>query len=185
MSHRVNSEAKENELVHFHGPKASEPHEGHGGTRYEGVDASVRMVIWSLVIIALTLVVTAAITFPIQKTLRDTTPVGSLPSPLAPARVVPPDPQLEVNPWKTLPQLREHENQVLNSYGKDADGRVHIPINRAMDAVVSRLTIRPDAPEGLTTPGGFGRDFSGSVTAMPAPYEAPQIRGEIQKNAQK
>jgi hypothetical protein len=184
MSHPVNGEHKENELVHFHGPKPTAPHGGHEGTSFEGVDASVRMVIWSLLIIVGTLVVTMIITIPIQKTLRDATPVGNLPSPLAPSRVVPQGPLLEVHPWDTLPQLREHENEVLNGYGKDAEGHVHIPIDRAMDAVVSHLTIRPDAPSGLTTPGGLGRDFAGSINNMPPPYQRPQIQGEIRKNAQ-
>ena len=162
----------------------SEPHRGHGGTVYEGVDASVKMVIYSLAIIALTLVVTLAITVPIHKALRDTTPLGEPPSPLAPARVVPPNPQLQVHPWEELPELRAHAQEILNSGGKDADGRVHVPISQAMDNVVSGLPIGPNAREGITTPGGQGRDFSQSVNAMPPPYRQPQISGEIRKNAQ-
>ena len=166
-------------------PARSEPHSGHGGTSYEGVDASVKLVIYSLAIIALTVVVTLAITLPIQKTLRNTTPLGEPPSPLAPGRVVPPAPQIQVHPWEELPERRAHELQVLNSGGKDSDGRVHIPINEAMNNVGSRMTIAPGAPEGLTTPGGQGRDFSGSVNAMPPQYrQPPQISGEIRKNAQ-
>lgn len=165
-------------------PQASEPHGGHEGTRFEAVDARPSMVIWSLAIIAGTLVIVFAIVVGIQKYLYDTNPQGNLPSPLAPARVVPPSPQIEVHPWEDLPDLRAHENQILNGSGRDADGRVHIPIDRAMDAVVSRLPIRPDMPEGLTTPGGGGREFAGSVNAMPAPYGRPQIKGEIRKHAQ-
>ncbi|HEX3682604.1 MAG TPA: hypothetical protein VHU83_08660 [Bryobacteraceae bacterium] len=177
-------ESGSNELVRGHGPKRSEPHGGHGGTTYEGVDASVKLVIYSLAIIALTLVVTLAITVPIHKALHDTTPLGEPASPLAPARVVPPNPQLQVHPWEELPDLRAHEQEVLNSGGKDADGRVHISINQAMDNVVSGLTIAPNAAEGINTPGGQGRDFATSVNAMPAPYRQPQISGEIRKNAQ-
>jgi hypothetical protein len=164
-------------------PKHSEPHGGHGGTTYEGVDASVKMVIYSLAIIALTLVVTLVISVPIHKMLYDTTPLGQPPSPLAPGRVVPPNPQLQVHPWEELPDLRAHEQEVLNSGGKDADGRVHVPIGQAMDGVVSRLTIAPNAAVGITTPGGLGRDFSTSVNAMPPQYRQPQITGEIRKNA--
>jgi hypothetical protein len=165
-------------------PKHSEPHTGHGHTSFEGVDASVRMVIWSLAIIAATLLVTLAITVPIHKALRDTTPLGEPPSPLAPYRVVPPNPQLQVHPWEELPDMRAHENAVLNNGGKDPDGRVHIPINQAMENVTSRLTIAPNAPVGITTPGGQGRDFATSVNAMPSQYRQPQIQGEIRKNAQ-
>jgi hypothetical protein len=66
----------------------------------------------------------------------------------------------------------------------DAEGHVHIPIDRAMDTVLSRLNISPDAPPGITTPGGEGRDFAGSVNAMPPAYRKPQIQGEIRKHAQ-
>jgi hypothetical protein len=162
----------------------SEPHRGHGGTVYEGVDASVKMVIYSLVIIAATLLITLAISVPIHKALHDTTPLGEPPSPLAPARVVPPNPQLQVHPWEELPDLRAHEEQVLNGGAKDGDGRVHVPINQAMDGVVSHLTVAANAPVGITTPGGLGRDFARSVNTMPPQYRQPQISGEIRKNAQ-
>jgi hypothetical protein len=165
-------------------PIETEPHVGHGGTSFEAVDASIKMVIYSLVIIAGTLAITFVITIVVQKYLQDTHPPGQLPSPLAPSRIIPPAPQLQVHPWETLPDVRAQEDQVLSSYGKDADGRVHIPINRAMDAVLSRLNVAPNAPPGITTPGGGGRDFSGSVNAMPPAYRAPQIQGEIRKRAQ-
>jgi hypothetical protein len=166
-------------------PVQTEPHAGHGGTSFEAVDASVKMVLFSLGIIVGTLIVVFAITIGLQKYLQNTHPPGQLPSPLAPARIVPPQPQLQVHPWETLPDVRAYEDQVLSSYGKDADGHMHIPIDRAMDAVVSRLNIGPNAPPGITTPGGEGRDFSGSVNAMPPAYRVPQITGEIHKRAQK
>ena len=173
------------ELVSPHGaPKHSEPVEGHSGTSFENLDARAGLVIWSLALIAGTLVIVFIMTVGIQKLLEKNNPPGQPDSPLAPARTVPPNPQLQVHPWEELPDLRQHEEQVLNGYSRDADGRVHIPIERAMDAVVSRLPIRPDPPQGLTTPGGEGRDFSGSVGSMPAPYRRPQIQGEIRKNAQ-
>ncbi len=185
MNEHSSPDLKSNELVSpLREPKYSEPVEGHGGTNYEGVDAHAGLVIWSLAIIAGTLVVVFIMTIGIQKLLQKNNPPGELPSPLTPARVIPPAPRLQVHPWEELPDLRAHEDQVLNGYGRDADGRTHIPINRAIDAVVSRLSIRPDAPEGITTPGGEGRDFSGSINAMPAPYRRPQIQGEIRKNAQ-
>ena len=162
----------------------SEPHTGHGGTSFEGGDARAGIVIWSLALIGLTLVVIFGITVGIQKILEDKNPPGQLPSPLAPARVIPSGPLLQVHPWEELPQVREDAQKLLNSSGRDADGRMHIPINQAMSMVVGRLNVAPNAPQGITTPGGEGRDFSGSVNAMPAPYQRPQIQGEIQKHAQ-
>jgi hypothetical protein len=164
-------------------PIETEPHVGHGGTAFEAVDASVKMVLYSLAIIAGTLVVVFAITIGLEKYLQETHPPGHLPSPLAPERILPPQPQLQVHPWETLPDVRAYEDTVLSG-GKDAEGRTHMPIEQAMDAVVPRLNIRPDAVPGITTPGGEGRDFSGSVNAMPPAYRPPQIQGEIHKRAQ-
>jgi len=81
--------------------------------------------------------------------------------------------------------FRSHEQKVLSSSGRDADGHLRIPINTAMDAVIPRLHLRPDTPSGITTPGGEGRTFAGAVNAMPAPYSRPRIQGEIHKSAQK
>jgi hypothetical protein len=175
---------KSNELVHSEGPKHSEPHVGHGGTSYEGADAKAGLVVGSLAIIGLTLVVVFALTVGIQKYIQQRNPQGDLPSPLAPERVVPPAPQLQVQPSEDLPELRAEEDRVLNSTGKDGQGHYHIPISDAMGAVVARLKIEPNATVGLTTPGGGGRTFSGSVTDMPPEYRRPTIRGEIRKNAQ-
>lgn len=178
------SQIQDSKKLAHHPPSHSEPVVGHGGTKFETVDATPGLIIFSLSIIAGTLVVVFAFTIAIQKYLEERNPTGPLPSPLAPARVVPPAPQLQVQPWEELPEMRAHENEILNGSGKDADGHFHIPINQAMDAVVSRLNIAPGAPQGITTPGGQGRAFAGSVNSMPAPYQRPQIRGEIHKNAQ-
>lgn len=180
----MNHEQPSHDMRHPPHTHHSEPHAGHGGTSFEGVDASVKMVIYSLATIALTLLITLAITLPIHRAFRDTTPLGQPASPLAPARVVPPNPQLQVHPWEELPEMRAQSDQVLNNGGKAPDGRTHVPVNQAMDSVVSRLTIAPNAPAGITTPGGQGRSFAGSVNGMPPQYRQPQISGEIRKNAQ-
>jgi hypothetical protein len=182
---KTNDELKKaNELVHSEGPKASEPHVGHEGTSYEGVDARAGLVVGSLAIIGLTLVVVFAMTVGIQRYIQRKTPLGEAASPLAPERVVPPAPQLQVQPWEDLPQLRAEEDKVLNSSGKDAQGHYHIPINQAIQRVVSQLKVEPDAPVGLTTPGGEGRTFGGSLSDLPPQYRKPVIQGEIQKHAQ-
>ena len=172
---------KQEELAHAHHAVHSEPHEGHEGTSYEGTDASAGTVIGSLAIIGGTLVVVFFMTVFIQRYIARRNPVGQLPNALAPARVIPPAPQLQVQPWEELPEMRAHEDEVLNSSGKDADGRYHIPITAAMAAVVPHLKIEPGAPQGLNTPGGGGRVFAGSITDMPGPYKTPTIQGEINR----
>ena len=163
-------------------PDSSSAH-ATGATRFEINDARASMVIWSLAIIAGMLAGVFALTVGIQKYLYEKNPVGELPSPLAPARILPPNPQIEVHPWEYLPELRAREDQVLNSYGKDANGHLRVPIRRAMEAVVPSLKIRPDAPPGLTTPGGEGRYSTGVENANRAPYRI-EIKGGTQKNAQ-
>jgi hypothetical protein len=181
----VDDKHKSNRLVSPYGQEVhSEPHRGHGGTSFEGGDARAGIVIWSLALIGLTLVVIFAITVGIQKLLENNNPPGQLPSPLAKERVIPSGPLLQVHPWEELPQVREDAQKLLNSSGRDADGHMHIPIDQAMSMVVGRLNIAPGSAQGITTPGGEGRDFSGSINAMPAPYQRPQIQGEIQKHAQ-
>ena len=170
--------------LHTEGTHQTEPHEGYGGTKFEGVDAKAGLVIGSLAVIGGTLVIVFAITIWFQKILEKQNPVGELASPLAPGRVLAPAPQLQVHPWEELPDMRAQEEQVLNSYGKDADGHFHIPIAKAMDLTASRLNIRTGAPQGLRTPGGEGRDFARSLNDMPTPYRAPQIQGVIRKHAQ-
>ncbi len=177
----------QNTMVSSRGEVHSEPQLGHDGTNYEGTDAKAGIVLTSLAIIGGTLVFVFILTVGIQRLLEKYNPPGQLPSPIAPARIVPPSPQLLVHPWDELPELRAREDQILNSTGKDANGRVHIPIDRAMDSVVSRLLVAPDAPQGLMTPGGEGRDFSGSLRDMPGRYQQPKpsISGEINKPASK
>ena len=190
MSHIVDDKHKPSSLVTPVGQEVhSEPHTGHGGTSFEGGDARAGIIVWSLSIIGLTLVVIFAITIGIQKILEANNPPGKLPTPLSPGRVIPNAPLLQVHPWEELPQVRQDAEQLLNSSGTDASGHHHIPIDQAMTAVVSRLNVAPNAPEGLTTPGGEGLDFSHSLNQMPAPYQQQrkpqaQIQGEIQKHAQ-
>ena len=161
----------------------SEPHLGHGGTSYEGTDAKAGLVIGSLAVIGGTLIIVFAFTVGIQKYLEKNNPIGELPSRIAPARIVPPSPQLQVHPWEELPDRRANEEKILNSSSTDPDGRVHIPITQAMNNVVPRLNVHPGAMPGLTTPGGEGRTFAGSVNSMPPEYRRPQIQEEIHKRA--
>ncbi len=184
MNSTQSPDGKSNELVHSETTRHSEPHEGHDGTSYEGADAKAGIVVSSLALIGGTLVVVFFMTVGIQKYIQHRDPLGEPPSPLAPARVVPPAPQIQVQPWEDLPLLRAHEDQVLNSSGKDADGHFHIPITAAMSAVVSQLKVEPNAPVGITTPGGEGRNFAGSVNDMPPQYHPPTIQGEVRKSAQ-
>jgi hypothetical protein len=62
-----------------------------------------------------------------------------------------PAPQLEVNERTELNDIRQREENTLNSYGwvDEKAGTVHIPIDRAMDLLVQRgLPVRTQSAEG-------------------------------------
>src|ERR1700759_5167317 len=116
----------ENTMVSSRGPGESTAHIGHGGTKFEETDAKAGVVLSSLAVIGGTLIFVFALTLVFHSLLIKINPEGSLPSPLAPERIIPPKPQLEVHPWYLLPDLRAHEDQILGSSGKDVQGRSRI-----------------------------------------------------------
>jgi len=160
---------------------------GSEGTGFESTDAPAKVVVSSLAIVAALAAFAFALMFGYDKFLEAGHPQGSLPSPLAPERILAPAPQLERLPWLDLPQLRAHEKEVLNSSGKDAQGNIHIPIDKAIDMMASRINTTPDAPAGLTTSGGHDMVFSHGLADMPPAYQQSHgqavIQGEIHKNA--
>lgn len=161
----------------------TEPIHGHDGIAYEAVDVKAGVVIWSLLIVAALGIAGFVLMLGVQKFLEVNHPIGASPSALAPYRVIPPAPQVQVHPWEDLPDLRAEEKATLESSGRDQAGRMHIPIEKAMTEVLSRLKIDPNAPKGLTTPGGQGREYSHELNERRG-NERPMIEGEIRKNAQ-
>jgi hypothetical protein len=77
------SEGSDHKGSHHQSVVHSEPQIGGHGTDFEGVDASVKLVLGSLGAIALTLVITAIVTIPIQNLLRDSHSLGKQASPLS------------------------------------------------------------------------------------------------------
>src|SRR3954468_20921902 len=119
----------QNRMGSSRGPVESHPHAGHEGTAFEEVDARAGVVIGSLAVIGGTLVFVFALTLVIHSLLIKINPQGSLPSPIAQERVIPPKPTVEVHPWDILPEVRAHEDQILfGASGKDEAGHTHIPI---------------------------------------------------------
>jgi len=166
-----------------HSTPSSDPIVGHGGTAYEGHDVKAPVVVWSLFIVAALGVLGFVLMLGVQKYFEATHPIGESPSALAPDRVIPAAPQLQIHPWEDLPEMRAQEEKALQSTGTDPAGHVHIPIEQAMAATLTRLKIDPNAPKGLTTPGGQGREYSHPL-APEKGNERPQIEGEVRKNVQ-
>ncbi len=169
---------------HSNEPHPSEPVFGHDGIAYEARDAKVNIIVWSLLIIAALTALGFVLMLVLQKYFQAEHPVGASISALAPDRIIPPAPQVQIHPWEDLPEMRATENQELNFSGRDKFGRMHIPIAAAMTEALSRLKVAPDAPRGLNNPGGQGIEFSHENGQSVGGGARPQIQGEIRKNAQ-
>ncbi|HZU29201.1 MAG TPA: hypothetical protein VFA04_27010 [Bryobacteraceae bacterium] len=135
----------------------------HPSAGYEHSEASIRMIIGSIVVLALCVVVTCALMVAMFRILHATTGRGPRLSNMANPSTLPPEPRLQEQPWVQLENLRRHENQVLGSYGLDAQtGTIHIPIDRAMDLLLQRGlqnaggTLPPAAPQGKGSPKNSG-----------------------------
>ena len=70
--------------------------------------------------------------------------LGPPASPFENDRTLPPEPRLQVTAPKDLKQYKAAQDEILNSYGwvDQKAGIVRIPIDRAMDILVSRLGTR-------------------------------------------
>ena len=75
--------------------------------------------------------------------------LGPPASPFENVRALPPEPRLQVTPWKDLGQYKAAQEEILNSYGwvDEKAGIVRIPIDRAMDILLQRgLPVRTADP---------------------------------------
>jgi hypothetical protein len=82
---------------------------------------------------------------PLSTPARELAPIGGNPALNFPAPRLQPDPVADMNAF------RAREEQILNSYGwvDEANGKVHIPIERAMDLVSTvGLPVRQEMPAG-------------------------------------
>jgi hypothetical protein len=75
--------------------------------------------------------------------------LGPPASPFEETRTLPPAPRLQVHPVQELKQLRDGENDKLNSYGwvDQKAGIARIPVDRAMELLLTRgLPVRGENP---------------------------------------
>ena len=128
------------------------------GEGYERRDANVRGLVqfafWLAVVLAVTLI-GMKWTFDYLKSVQ---PLGATSSPLVKPgeRELPPSPRLQVQPHQELVDYCAAQQAAVNSYGwvNQQSGVVRIPVDRAMDLVLSRgLPARAaaDAPVGAPT----------------------------------
>jgi hypothetical protein len=118
-----------------------------------GID--VRGVAWTVLgIVALVVVAALGMWWLLSSFLSGADAADPRPAPAVAAvpRELPPGPRLQASPEAEMARMRAQEELILSSYGRTADGRVRIPIERAIEALAARgetLAVGTDAePEG-------------------------------------
>ncbi len=110
-----------------------------GSAGYEHREVSIRIIVVSLIILALSVVVSCAFVLVMFRVLHATTGNSPRMTNMAARSELPPEPRLQVQGWVQLQNLRRHEDQVLGSYGIDSQtSTIHIPIDRAMDLLLQK-----------------------------------------------
>jgi len=114
----------------------------NGAGTYEHKDANVRLIVGSTLGLIVGMVIVCLVVVGVFKALQDmtTTPVKVTGLRNPNVSEVPPEPRLEPHPAEQLKALRQHEDEVLGTYGwvDRKAGVVRIPIDRAMDLMAQR-----------------------------------------------
>jgi hypothetical protein len=119
------------------------------GARYEKRDVSVRAIVLFGVGLFLTLILVVLLMTWLFGYFARTQSLGPPASPFTDARVLPPNPRLQVEPGRDWAKFRAEQEQALNTYGwvDRNPGVVQIPIERAMDLIAERgLPSRESVP---------------------------------------
>lgn len=131
---------------------------------HEHREANVRIIVETVVGLIVSVVIVCLIVWGVFNIFKyQTGGAGARLNSNAGPRQFPPSPHLEVHPWEELRGLRAHEDDVLNHYRwvDQKAGIVHIPIEKAIDEVVSQLPVRPQGGQaqggGRTQPAAGAR----------------------------
>lgn len=121
----------------------------HGPLGHEKREADVKLVLQTLVVLAVSVALCCIIVYGMfvlfKSTLRGR---GERLNPGGPPMMTAPTPRLQVHPADELKALNGHEDEILDQYGwvdKNA-GIVHIPIEKAIEEVAATLPVRPSQP---------------------------------------
>ncbi|HTQ84754.1 MAG TPA: hypothetical protein VMI93_00970 [Candidatus Solibacter sp.] len=129
---------------------------------YETRDANAASLVKFAIGLALMLVVTWAGMLWLLKYFQRVQPGGPAATPFSKLheKQLPPLPRIQVEPVRELEQVRERQNDVLNTYGwaDRAHGVVRIPIDEAMKLVLERGAL--PARESTAAAGAAGTQSS-------------------------
>jgi hypothetical protein len=129
-------------------PAASERHDRRGHERTDVRPAYIGLFALGLVLMI------GAVLLVLDWTMRRFEAVAErrdpVPSPVA-AEQTPPEPRLQADPAADLTRLRREEDRQLLSYGwtNRQEGRVRLPIDRAIDILAKRGLPEPKGPVEL------------------------------------
>lgn len=125
-----------------------QPERHHAG-QHETRDANIRSLVkFGIGLFVLIVAAMIAMRF-VFDYFKATQQLGPPASPFAETQAAPPAPRLQVRPVQDLKQLRQAEDERLNSYGwvDQKAGVARIPIDRAMDLLAQKgLPVREAAP---------------------------------------
>jgi len=117
----------------------TEHHTNH--PRHETSDLSARAIGWVLTAVAVAILLAGAAVWWVYGYLREQDQLRDVRRTLVvPPSQVPPEPRLQVSPSDDLRAYKQEQEEILNSYewiSRD-EGRVRIPIERAMDLLAQR-----------------------------------------------
>ena len=116
---------------------------------YEKRDVNVRAILYFVLGLFLVLVITLVSMRGLFGYFSATQNLGPSASPFDNSRALPPTPRLQVDPAVDLDQVRQPQEEMLNSYGWSdrASGTVRVPIDRAMDMLIEhKLPVRETSP---------------------------------------
>ena len=108
---------------------------------YEKSDASPRVLLYFVLFIAAILVAASLSLIWLFKSFQKAENPGSfIAAPFATERPLPPPPRIQPNPGADMQNYYQSQQNLLNSYGwiSRDEGKVHIPIERAMESIVER-----------------------------------------------
>jgi len=140
---------------------STEPeHEAKREEGYERRDANIRTLLGFGLGLAIVVVIVVLGMQWMFKFVSKQEPLGPPPTPFENARVLPPQPRLQVEPHMDLKTYCDQQLNSLNSYGwiDQQNGVVHIPIDQAMDDLLkqglpTRAPGQPDAEGNIPKVG--------------------------------
>jgi len=141
---------------------------GAGTPGYETRDANPESLVKFIIGLAFTLVITFAGMWWLLGYFSRVQPLGPAAAPFQALRErqLPPLPRIQVQPVHELEEVRDQQRQAVDSYGwvDRAHGVVHIPIEQAMEIILTRGGLPARQTAGATSSAAPAKAKAGKST---------------------